>query len=255
MTTDKRQNVPATPDKSETKATHAATARALVRQALKGSIATLDRTSGHPYASLVTVATEPDGSPLFLISRLALHTQNLLADGRASLLIDATGASGDPLAGGRVTLIGQAAPTESSTAKRRFLARHPEAEMYAGFADFAFYALAVERAHFVGGFGRIVGFEPDDVVLGAREAGALAKAETDIVEHMNADHAGALDLYATRLAGAGPGPWRMTGIDPEGLDLVADGRACRIAFAARIANPAAARQELVRLAAEARAKT
>lgn len=228
--------------------------RFLSRRALKGALATLDQTSGHPYASLVTIATEPDGTPLFLISRLALHTQNLARDARASLLIEASAASGDPLAGGRATLIGSVRPTASPTARRRFLARHPEAEMYAGFADFSFFALDIERAHFVGGFGRIVDLAAADIRLDTVEVAALAEAEPDIVAHMNADHAAAVELYATALCAAASGPWRMTGIDAEGLDLMCGGVPLRLPFAKRIASAEEARQELVGLAAEARRK-
>jgi putative heme iron utilization protein len=232
----------------------ASAARLLVRGALKASLGTLDRRSGHPYTSLVIVATEADGTPVFLISRLAVHTQNLEADARASLLVDGTGVSGDPLAGGRVTLVGRAEPTQSAAAKGRFLARHPHAERYADFPDFAFYALTLERAHFVGGFGRIVDLAPRDLLLDLEGAEALLAAEADIVAHMNEDHAGALELYATVLCGAPGGPWRMAAIDPEGCDIVCDGEARRVSFATRVLTPADARQELVRLAAEARSR-
>jgi putative heme iron utilization protein len=200
----------------------------------------------------VTIATEPDGTPILLLSRLALHTQNLAADARASLLIDGTSGAGDPLAGGRVTLTGRAEPTPSTTARRRFLARHRDACTYADFPDFQFYCLSIERIHFVGGFGRIVDLGRDDLLLALEGADALVAAEADIVSHMNEDHAGALELYATVLCGAPGGPWRMTGIDPEGCDILLDGDARRILFATRIASPGAARQELVRLTAEAR---
>jgi heme oxygenase (biliverdin-IX-beta and delta-forming) len=227
-------------------------AKSIVRRALKASLATLDRRSGFPYASLVTVATEPDGAPILLISKLALHTQNLEADSRASLLFDETGAAGDPLAGDRVTLIGRLTPASSDTARRRFLARHPEAEMYAGFADFGFYALALESAHFIGGFGRIVDLPPTDMLLEGPAVSALAADEVEIVEHMNADHAATVTLYATVLCGAPGGPWMMTGIDTEGCDLLCDGDRRRLVFAERISNAEEARSELVRLAGEAR---
>src|ERR1043166_6208788 len=135
-------------------------ARRLIRTALKASLATLDRDTGHPYASLILVATEPDGTPVFLISRLALHTRNLEKDPRASLLIDGTGGLGDPLTGGRLTLMGEARPSDSPTARRRFLARHPSAEGYAGFADFSIYALVVASGHYIGGVGRNVRLAP-----------------------------------------------------------------------------------------------
>jgi heme iron utilization protein len=238
-----------------TESTPAGSARTLIRRALKGALATLDRETGHPYASLVTLATGSDGSPLFLISRLALHTQNLASDQRASVLIDATGADGDPLAGGRVTVIGRAKVVDGADTKARFLARHPAASMYAGFADFAFYHLVVERAHFIGGFGRIVGLDADQVLISLADADDLVAAEGDIVSHMNEDHAGAIELYATKLAGAPGGPWRMTGIDPEGCDLVCGADTVRLTFAAPLNSPGDARRELARLAAAARDAT
>ena len=229
-------------------------ARDLLRSALKAALATLDRTSGYPYASLVTIATEPDGAPLLLISKLALHTQNLAADGRASLMIDGTSPVGDPLAGGRVTLIGRAEITDSPTARPRYLARHPHAAMYADFPDFAFYKLSIERAHFIGGFGRIVDLSPADILVDLTGAEALVGAEGDIIAHMNEDHADAVRLYATRLLGARDGDWRMVGIDPQGLDLILDGEARRLSFASRITAPDEARKELVRLVGVARAR-
>ena len=134
----------------------AAEARNIVRAALKGSLASALQPSGHPYASLLLTATEPDGAPVLLISKLALHTKNLAGDARASLLIDGTGTDADPMAGARITLIGEARPTTSATARRRFLARHPAAAGYADFPDFSFYAFDIASAHFIGGFGRIV---------------------------------------------------------------------------------------------------
>ncbi len=228
-------------------------ARSLTRAALKGSLATLQKVSGHPYASLVLTATDADGTPILLISKLALHTQNLSADPRASLLIDATGSDADPMAGARITLIGQARPTASPTARRRFLARHPAAEGYADFPDFAFYELAVASAHFIGGFGRIVDLPRANLIIEIADAQDLIEREEDIVSHMNEDHADALELCATRLLGAAPGAWRMTGIDPEGCDLVLGSRALRLDFAARITDADAARAELVRLVGVARA--
>lgn len=229
-----------------------AQARAIVRGALKGALATLDATSGHPYASLVTVATELDGTPLVLISQLALHTKNLHTDQRASLLFDASGETADPLSGGRVTLIGQMEKTDDAAARSRFLSRHPAARGYADFPDFAFYRLVVDRAHYIGGFGRIVAMKAASILLNVSAATSLTGAEADILEHMNTDHTAAVELYATALAGAPAGPWKMTGIDPEGCDLVCDALTCRIAFADWISSPALARQELARLAAQAR---
>ena len=245
-------NLKKSQEKVDSSPSPAVAARLIVRRALKASLATLDRRSGHPYASLVTIAAEPDGTPLLLISKLALHTQNLAADTRASLLSDETSATADPLAGGRVTVIGSLAPTSSTTARRRYLARQPAAGNYADFPDFAFYALDIESAHFIGGFGRIVSLSRVDLVLDLTGAETLVSAEEEVVAHMNADHADALALYATRLCGAPEGSWRMTGIDPEGCDLVCGGDARRVLFGTPVLTPGEARKELVRLAALAR---
>lgn len=226
--------------------------RGLMRQALKASLATLDQSTGHPYASLVTIATDVDGTPLLLISKLALHTKNLEADSRASLLFDGTDAAGDPLAGGRVTVIGRAARTESPLARERFLARHEHARGYADFPDFAFYRLVPEKAHYIGGFGRIVDLDPGDFLTDTTGAEALLEAHSGVVQHMNEDHAGAIELYATVLGGKPGGPWRMTGLDPLGFDMVADGEVCRLPFSVRVTTPDLARQELVRLVGVAR---
>ena len=237
------------PGKSEI----AADARTLIRRAFKGSLASLDSPSGAPYASLITLATDPGGAPIFLISTLARHTRNLLEDARASILIDGTDAAADPLQGARLTLSGTAEKVNGETVKARFLARHPEAALYADFPDFSFWRLAVEGAHYIGGFGRIVDLAATDLLVSLEGADALLEAEPGIVAHMNEDHADAIALYALAFTGGDPGPWRMTGIDPQGCDIAlgADGR--RIPFATRILTPGDARKELVRLAEEARA--
>ena len=232
----------------------ASSARTLLRRALKGSLATIDRGGGYPYASLITLATDASGAPTFLISSLARHTANLIADARASVLIDETGALADPLQGARMTLYGRAEPSTEVGLKRRFLARHPEAELYAGFPDFSFWRLAVEGAHYIGGFGRIFDLAPSELLLSLAGAEGLSLAEPGIVEHMNRDHAEALQLYATALSGAPSGLWRMTGIDPEGCDIVLGGEARRIVFAERVTGPEEARKELVRLVGEARSR-
>ena len=234
------------------KAELAADARGLVRRALKATLATIASGSGYPYASLITVATEASGAPIFLISALAQHTKNLAGDPRASILFDGTGAAGDPLQGARVTLFGRAEKVADEGVRRRFLARHPEAAFYADFPDFAFWRLEVEGAHYIGGFGRIVDLSPAELLVDIKDTSDLLAAEPDIIEHMNHDHREAIRLYATRLAGGAEGVWRMSGIDPEGCDLICEGDARRIRFSAPIATPGEARAELVRLVNAAR---
>ena len=230
----------------------AAEARSLARRAFKGSLATFDASNGYPYASLIIVATDPSGAPTFLISTLALHTRNLIKDPRASILIDGTGALADPLQGARVTLFGRAETVADAALKQRFVARHPDAALYADFEDFSLWRLAVEGAHYIGGFGRIVDLSPEELLVSVAGADPLIEAESGIVEHMNQDHADALELYAMAFGGGGSGLWRLTGIDPEGCDLTLDGEARRVAFGQRVTTPALARQELVRLAEAAR---
>jgi putative heme iron utilization protein len=231
----------------------ACAARALMRRAFKGSLASLDAAGNYPYASLITLATDAPGAPTFLISKLARHTANLAKDARASIMVDETGALADPLQGARLTVWGRAEPTAEEVIRRRFLARHPEAAVYVDFPDFAFWRLKVEGAHYIGGFGRIFDLAPGDLLLSLDGAEALIEAEPGIVAHMNEDHADALELYATALGDGEPGHWRMTGIDPEGFDIVLGGAARRIPFAQPVATPTEARTELVRLATEARA--
>jgi heme oxygenase (biliverdin-IX-beta and delta-forming) len=231
-------------------------AKALLRATRAGTLATLDRNSGHPFASLVNVATDVDGSPLILVSKLATHTANLEVDGRASLLLAETG-KGDALAHPRLTVLGSFAPVDREGAdepriRRRFLARHPKSELYAGFGDFAFWRMGVVSAHLNGGFARAADLAAADVLTDVSDAGTLIEAEADAVAHMNADHAEACRLYATKLLGAPDGDWRCVGIDPEGLELQQSGAALRLAFPQRVNAPGALRAVLKQLAEQAR---
>jgi putative heme iron utilization protein len=203
---------------------------------------------------LVNVATDYDGSPLLLMSRLAAHTLNLERDRRCSLLLSQSG-KGDPLAHPRLTLIGRAERTKDEHVRGRFLRRHPKSELYAGFADFSFWRLSVERAHLNGGFARAADFSADAVLTPLDGAEALLAAEEGALAHMNEDHREALSLYATKLLGQSDGPWRSTGIDPEGMDLGAGNRAARLIFDKPVKTPSELRSVLVSLAAKARSQT
>lgn len=226
--------------------------RAIMRRALKASLATINRESGYPYASLITVASMPDGSPLTLISQLAEHTRNIEKDTRATVLFDETGGFGDPLEGARVSISGKLEKTQDPAARARFLSRHPSAEVYADFKDFAFYALRMESAHFVGGFGRITDISADRLKTDISDAEKLISAESDIVTHMNEDHADAVSLYAMKLLGADDGDWRLVSCDPDGCDLLAGEKGLRLDFPTRVTSPQLARKALVELAEKAR---
>lgn len=135
--------------------TPAQTARRLIRTADRAALATRMRDDGSPYASLVLVAAAIDATPILLISQLAEHTRNLLADDRMSLLYNDAAGGGDPLNEARVSVQGHARPNDDPQMRERFLARHPSATTYAGFADFDIFTVQVTRAHLVAGFGRI----------------------------------------------------------------------------------------------------
>ncbi|HTS40821.1 MAG TPA: DUF2470 domain-containing protein [Xanthobacteraceae bacterium] len=227
-------------------------AKKLLRESRSGALATLMAGTGDPYCSLVNVATAAYGAPLLLISRLAVHTKNILADPRVSLMLDERKA-GDPLEGARVMLMGTAAVTEDADARRRYLARQPEAEAFAGFGDFAFYEIKLKGAHLVAGFGRIVDLRPADLLIDLSGAQALLSAEPEIIAHMNQDHADTCRLYATKLLGAPEGDWRCVGCDPEGLDLQWERVGLRLPFPQRISEPQGLRRTLVELAQKARA--
>jgi putative heme iron utilization protein len=229
-------------------------AKKLMHEARSGALATLMTGSGDPYCSLVNVATATDGSPLLLISRLAVHTKNILADARVSLMLDER-KEGDPLQGARVMLLGAVAKTESADARRRYLAYQPEAETFAGFADFAFYEVKLKGAHLVAGFGRIVDLKPLDLLTDLTGAETLVSAEPEVIEHMNADHAETCRLYARKLMGAPDGEWRCVGCDPEGLDLQLDRTGLRVPFPQRVTQPGVLRAVLKQMAEQARASS
>jgi putative heme iron utilization protein len=233
-----------------------AVAKGLLRSTRAGSLATIDRNTGHPFASLVNVATDCDGSPVILISRLSTHTANLEADGRASVLLAATG-KGDPLAHPRLTVLGnfrRLARDEPSElrVRRRFLGRHPKSELYAGFADFSFWRLETVSAHLNGGFARAADLKAGDVTTDVSSAEDLIEAEAGAVAHMNADHADAVRLYATKLLGAADGAWRLTGLDPDGLDFACGDATLRLPFPERVTTAQQLRKVAVDLAAQAR---
>lgn len=225
--------------------------RTLLRTVRSGALATIDAATGAPFASLVSVATDIDGSPLILVSQLSAHTGNLDADPRASLLL-AAGGKGDPLAHPRLTVQGRVAVSAEPRVRRRFLARHPKAGLYADFPDFTFRRLTVEAAHLNGGFARAARLGPSELRADLSGAEALVEAEEDALAHMNVDHLDAIRLYATRLAGQPDGAWRATGIDPDGMDLGAGDLTARIGFAEPVRDGEELRRALVDLAARAR---
>jgi putative heme iron utilization protein len=231
-------------------------ARSLLGRSRQGALATLMTGSGDPYCSLVNVASFADGSPILLISRLAIHTKNILDDSRVSLMLDER-AAGDPLEGARIMLAGkaeEASGDDVAVLRRRYLNVHPSAEAFVDFKDFSFFRIRPAGLHLVAGFGRIIDLKPGQFMTDISDAAALLEAEQGAVEHMNADHREAMNLYATKLLGAEAADWRCTGCDPDGMDMQAGPNALRLDFPERVTSAAELRKMLVRLAAEARAK-
>ncbi|WP_085087020.1 HugZ family protein [Azospirillum oryzae] len=224
-------------------------ARRLMRACDRAALATAQRpaddgtgtgAAGWPYPSLVLVAFDHDGSPLLLLSTLADHTRNLLADGRVGLLFDGTAGLAQPLTGARLSVLGRAERSDDPIHRARYLRRHPAAAFYAGFADFAIYRVAVERAHLVAGFGRIHWLSAAELDLPAA-APALAAGEAALLDHLNGEG------YGPRLGPATDGDgesWSLTGIDPEGCDLRRGGYVARVDFEQRIHDPESAKLTL-----------
>jgi putative heme iron utilization protein len=225
-------------------------AKRLLRETGTGALGTLDA-SGAPYVSLVTIGAEANGAPVLLLSKLARHTENIARDARVSLLLAADRAD-DPLAGARISVTGRIEKTEDSAAKRRFLARHPAAESYAGFADFGFYRIEIEHAHLVAGFGRIVDLSAAELLTSLDGAEKLLEAEEGAVAHMNEDHLDAIELYATRLLSENAGAWKIASLDPEGCDLLLGETARRLEFPQRVMAGDELRKTMVALVKQAR---
>lgn len=238
---------------------YAERARTLLYLAHTGTLATISRKHpGHPFASVMPYALDPSGHPLFLISALAVHTQNLQADPRASLLVTQPGHAGDPLASGRVTLMGKATPIEVKEAadvRSIYLARHRDAGYWVDFGDFGFWRLRVSDVYFVGGFGTMGWVEARDYSTARPDP--LADAAEDIMDHMNRDHPDALLTYARVLGGVDADEATMVAVDRLGFKLrLRSGErrhSARIAFPREVRTAAESRAVLIAMLRDARA--
>ena len=227
-------------------------ARALMRACRMATLGTL--MEGAPYTSLVTVAFDMDAAPLLLLSDLADHTRNVQTDSRISLLFEAASGLPNPQSGPRLTVQGNIKRSDAPNQTRRFIARHPAAKLYADFSDFNIYRVEVERLHYIGGFAAALWLSKDQAAVDADAAQAMAECETDVVHHMNTDHADAVRLYANKLLGKRGKAWKLIGIDPDGLDLKLKNTYARLNFDEPVHDAASCRAVLVALAARARAE-
>ena len=228
--------------------------RGLVRAASRASLASSLTRNGHawPYTSLVIPAFDLDACPLLLLSDLAEHSKNISANSRISLLFDGTSGYASPLAGPRVTVLGNAAVVEAHSADaqrlwRRYLARYPDAENYRQFSDFRLYHVAIEAVHSVAGFGEITWFGGAEVRLMRSTWEGLAESESTLLDHMNADHSQSVGRLAQSLFGRSNNGWRIVGIDPDGADFTCNGQRERLNFHRTAQDADACRQALIEL--------
>jgi hypothetical protein len=228
-------------------------ARRLIRTARDAALGSLDP-GGGPHVSHVAAATLADGSPVLLVSDLAIHTQNLKRDRRASLLFVGEGSEGaDTNTRPRISLLGHVEPAaDRAVARDRFLRRHPDAALYVDFADFHLMRFAVETAHLVAGFGRIIDLLPESLLAPADMVPGIAELDAGACEHMNEDHPDALALMAKHAGGEGEA-WRAIGVDPQGVDLSDGARVVRAEFEAPAGDGGALRVALKKATDRARA--
>ncbi len=231
--------------------------RTLLHVARTGTLATHSRKCrGFPFASVMPYGLDGDGRPTFLISTMAMHTQNLAGDARASLLVAQPGWTDDPLAGARATLVGEVRRLDDpAQARDEYLARHPSAAAWVDFDDFAFYRMEVVDLYYVAGFGAMGWVDARDYASAA--ADPLVDVERAIVDHMNADHADALVVYAQHYAGVAAESATMTSVDRLGFRLrVRVGerlQGVRIDFPTEVRSSEQARTALVGMLRTARA--
>lgn len=237
---------------------YAERARTLVHRGRVGALATVSRRiAGFPFGSVAPYGLDAHGQPILLISTLAMHTQNLLADDRASLLVQEGAAADDALALARVTLVGRAqavAADEVAAIRDDYLARHAAAHAWAGMKDFAFYRLRVSDVYYVGGFGAMGWVSAEDYDAAAIDP--LADSVDGIVDHMNADHSDAVLLYARVLAGVEADSAVMTDVDRLGFRMRTqkgdERRTVRLAFPSEVRSTDDARQVLIAMLRTAR---
>jgi putative heme iron utilization protein len=235
-------------------------ARTLLYMTRVGSLSTLSRKQpGFPFGSVMPYGMDELGRPIFLISTMAMHTQNLKADPRASLLVtqNSDDAGGDPLGASRVTLVGNVLPVpeaEVSGVRHVYLARHANSKYWVDFEDFSFYRMEVVDIYYVGGFG-VMGWVTAFDYAGS-QPDPLADSMAAILQHMNADHKDALVLLVRKFAGVESQEATMTAVDRLGFHVrlkTAEGmKGARIAFLREARNPAETRKVLVEMVQQAR---
>jgi putative heme iron utilization protein len=230
-------------DKEASRQAAVADAKRLLRLARTGALATLDTDSGAPLVTLVGVASDFCGSPLFLMSSLSRHSRNVARDPRVSLLLSSPPDRGDPLNHPRLTLGGAIERLEAAIARGRYLQRNPKAKLYASFSDFALYRLRIDNVHFNGGFGRADLLEPHDILASRAGEDQIVAEEARILDGLNALDSDRLAALAG-LARPSRRALKAVGIDSEGFDLASGALSYRVQFAAAALDAASWREAL-----------
>jgi putative heme iron utilization protein len=228
-------------------------ARKLVREQRLGALSTISlHKAGWPFGSIAPYALTARGEPILLMSGLAQHTRNALADSRASLLIQEPSAGDDPQAAGRVTILGRISLADTREARARYLSRHPAAARTAAGHDFRCYLLSIEEARFIGGFGEIHWLKSDALLIDPAQD-PLLPHQAAILGHMNADHGEALQLYCRHFRGLSGEGARMTAVDSFGFEVEEASGLLRFDFPQPLSTPDEVRKALVAMVKAARA--
>jgi len=251
---------PGSDQPSVPESTFAERARTLLYLGRMGSLSTLSRKqSGFPFGSVMPYGLDDRGRPIFLISTMAMHTQNLQADPRASLLVTQQDTEGEPLGASRVTVVGNVLPVpnaELAEARKLYLERHANSRYWVDFEDFSFYRMDVIDVYYVGGFGVMGWVSASD--YDRSQPDPLADSTAEIIQHMNSDHKDALVLLARTFARIESTEATMTAVDRLGFHVrvkTPDGmRGARIAFLREVSNPAETRKVLMEMVQQARSR-
>ena len=249
---------PASDQSTVPEPTFAERARTLTYLGRVGSLSTISRKQpGFPFGSVMPYGLDERGRPIFLVSTMAMHTRNLQADARASLLVTEKDSDGDPLGVSRVTLLGNVLPLpafEVAEARKLYLASYADSKYWADFEDFSFYRMEVVDIYYVGGFG-VMGWVPASE-YDRSQPDPLARSMAEIIQHMNTDHQDALVLLAREFARIESQEATMMTVDRLGFHArlkTREGmRGARIAFLREVRNPAEARMVLVEMVQQAR---
>jgi len=218
------------------------TTRQLIRSSSRGYLSTefnpslfsnsrISLKNKFPYSTFTLVAYDYDSSPILLLSDLSEHTTNIKNNKLISLMVceeekvyqffpkfkKQFGNYEDPMSRPRITLIGEAKITKDSSHKKRFLSRHPAANLYSNFNDMNFYILKIKSAHLIGGFAHVRWFSKSDLIC--KNFTNFREMECDVMEHMNSHHKESIDLYSTKILKKNTKDWKIVGIDPDGFDL------------------------------------